>query len=96
LIEPPAEREATGMSNLFHFAVFRVNVVEEASSVNVAELVFNMPRFTSKHNQGHGDNIGDGQIVPSRSLVHDPDVYDMPVGYGLLPLLEATAGEVKP
>lgn len=64
--------------NLFHFNVLRVHVVEQGSSINVAEVVFNVPRFSVKHNQGYGDNVGDGQVVPSCSIVNDPDLVDAP------------------
>ncbi|HLN60551.1 MAG TPA: hypothetical protein VK464_03295 [Symbiobacteriaceae bacterium] len=68
------------MSSIFHFNVFRVMVMESAASINVGELVLNLPAFTIKRNQGYGDNVGDGQIVPSTGLVYDPDLIDAPVG----------------
>lgn len=71
------------MINVFHFVSFRVTSVEQASSINVAERVFNLPRFAAKRNQGYGDNLGDGQVVPSIGIVHDPDLVDLPAGVGL-------------
>lgn len=73
------------MINLFQFGVLRVHVVEQASSINVAELVINMPCFQSKRNNGYGDNIGDGQVVPSSGFTFDPDLIDLPVGAPSLP-----------
>jgi cell division septation protein DedD len=51
-----------------------------------------MPRFSTKRNQGYGDNIGDGQIVPSAGQVFDPDLIDTPVQLAAPPF--RPAGEV--
>ena len=67
------------MSSIFHFNVFRVMVVENAASINVAELVLNLPACGIKQTQGYGDNVGDGLVVPSSGLVYDPDLVDTPV-----------------
>jgi cell division septation protein DedD len=71
--------------NLFQFAYFHVSAVEIASSINVAEVVLNIPLTNSKRNQGYGDNIGDGQIVPSTGQVFDPDQIDAPVDFCVPP-----------
>lgn len=67
------------MSCLFNFLVFKVQMVENCASINVGEIILNLPANVTKYNQGYGNNVGDGQVIPSHGLTFDPDSVDMPV-----------------
>ena len=67
------------LSPVFAIGTIHIGQVEGASCVNLGNNWPTNFRSYKKHNQGFGNVTGNHNVMSGlRSLLHDPDTYDMP------------------